>query len=235
MNPTFEEIRAKLTTLTNQITSVSNAIVDKGGSRETHLPDMATAISNLWTGGDGIVWTEVDENYNPISIEYRCSTYNSITEFKPTTVKHIRVKPTPKLISDGFNITGFSGKNTLETVELFDAYETHIGANAFQRCMNLTSIKLGNTTTFGNMCFMLCVKLESIDVKNLTSIGNQAFYFCSKLKSITLRSNNPSNVTISSNAFSSVRNPDIYVSWSEGAVSGAPWGASGATMHYNVT
>lgn len=45
------------------------------------------------------------------------------------------------------------------------------------------------------------------------------------------------NVTsIGSNCFTGNNNnlTDVYVPWSEGAVDNAPWGAGGATIHYDT-
>lgn len=43
----------------------------------------------------------------------------------------------------------------------------------------------------------------------------------------------PANLTPAAGDFASTTITDIYVPWSEGAVSGAPWGAINATIHYN--
>lgn len=185
MNPTFEEIRQKLTTLTNQVSTLTNAVVSKGGSRETHLPAIATEISNLWTGGDGIVWTEIDANYNPISIEFRCSTYNSIIPV-PQSTKHIRIKPTPFLISNGLTIvSGVFHNSQLESIELFDSYQTTIGEGAFNKCEHLRDVKLGNTTSISPAAFSYS-GLESIDLSNVTTLGYYCFGDCANLKSVTL-------------------------------------------------
>lgn len=42
-------------------------------------------------------------------------------------------------------------------------------------------------------------------------------------------------LAISSSAFASNREFDIYVPWAENAVANAPWGATSATIHYNYT
>lgn len=41
--------------------------------------------------------------------------------------------------------------------------------------------------------------------------------------------------SIASNAFSNCGNiAHLYVSWGEGQVANAPWGAANATIHYNT-
>ena len=66
---------------------------------------------------------------------------------------------------------------------------------------------------------------------SVTSIGVSAFASCTSLTSVTI----PSSVTsIGVSAFvSCTRLTDIYCGFAEGAVSGAPWGADNATIHYN--
>jgi hypothetical protein len=64
----------------------------------------------------------------------------------------------------------------------------------------------------------------------VTEIGVYAFGEC-VMSSITI----PNSITtIGNNAFGDCNNlTDIYVGWAEGAVEGAPWGATRATIHYN--
>jgi hypothetical protein len=87
---------------------------------------------------------------------------------------------------------------------------TSIVASAFYYCKNLALTSLPN---------------------GLTSIGNNAFYGCSKLNTITFEGT-PTN--IGSGAFGNCYNLAIInVPWAEGEVSGAPWGATKATINYN--
>lgn len=59
------------------------------------------------------------------------------------------------------------------------------------------------------------------------------FYNCNSLASVTFNST-PSS--ISSTAFNGCPNlTTINVPWAAGAVSGAPWGATNATINYNHT
>ena len=60
-----------------------------------------------------------------------------------------------------------------------------------------------------------------------------AFQNCTSFTSITFKS---TPTTIASSAFNGCTNlTDIKVPWAEGAVSGAPWGATNATITYNYT
>lgn len=76
------------------------------------------------------------------------------------------------------------------------------------------------------------LKLTSIP-SSVTSIGRHAFDNCTSLTTITFKGTPDS---ISKYAFNDCTNlTTINVPWAEGAVSGAPWGATNATIHYNYT
>lgn len=89
---------------------------------------------------------------------------------------------------------------------------TSIGAYAFNNCKNLalTSLPAG-LTSINSYAFRECAGLTSITFEGTpTSISSTAFYNCTNLATIN-------------------------VPWAEGAVSGAPWGATNATINYNYT
>ena len=109
-----------------------------------------------------------------------------------------------------------------------------IGYNAFVGCINLTSVTIPSSVIsieFG--AFQGCTSLTSVTIpSSVTSIGVAAFHSCTGLTSITI----PASVTsIGQNAFTNSTLTDIYCGFAEGAVSGAPWGAANATIHYNAT
>lgn len=69
--------------------------------------------------------------------------------------------------------------------------------------------------------------------KSLEFIGDYAFSGCRNIKNIIFEG---IPKYISNNVFSScTKLTDIKVPWSEGAVAGAPWGATNATITYNYT
>ena len=85
--------------------------------------------------------------------------------------------------------------------------------------------------SIGNYAFQYCKTMRGIEIPDsVTSIGEGAF-FDTKLTIITI----PESVTdIGIEVFAFCSNlTDIYLPWSEGEVSGAPWGATGVTIHYN--
>ena len=112
---------------------------------------------------------------------------------------------------------------------------TAIGSSAFYACSNLalTSLPSG-LTSIGSSAFANCTNLALTSLpSNLTSIETYAFSGCKGLKSITFEGQ---PTTIDSMAFTNCSNlATINVPWAEGAVSGAPWGATGATINYNYT
>ena len=112
---------------------------------------------------------------------------------------------------------------------------TSIETNAFYGCSNLTLTSLPeNITSINSNTFNSCYKLASISFpKNLNDIAYYAFRDCTGLKQITFRS---TVTSISTSAFSGCSNLTVInAPWAEGAVAGAPWGATNATINYNYT
>lgn len=99
---------------------------------------------------------------------------------------------------------------------------------------NLIEAKMYGYTKVRDYAFADCTSLAHVSLpEGLTSIGNSAFSECSSLTSITFKG---TPTTIDSRAFLGCTNlTDIKVPWAEGAVSGAPWGATNATITYNYT
>ena len=89
---------------------------------------------------------------------------------------------------------------------------TNIKAKAFSNCTSLTSITIPySVTSIGINAFNNCTSLTSVTIPDsVTSIGEVAFEGCTNLQTINC-------------------------GFAEGAVDGAPWGAEGATINYNVT
>ena len=100
--------------------------------------------------------------------------------------------------------------------------------------MNLTAAVMHGHQVVRPTAFYNCSDLTSVTIPNsVTSIGDSAFKNCSRLSSVTF---NGTPNSISSNIFNNCsRLTTINVPWAEGAVSGAPWGATNATINYNYT
>ena len=107
--------------------------------------------------------------------------------------------------------------------------------NAFNGCSSLESISLpSGIMDIGNSAFSGCSSLALINLpSSIKTIGSSAFQSCSGLTSITFEGTPES---IGSYAFYNCQNlTTINVPWAEGAVAGAPWGATNATINYNYT
>ena len=87
------------------------------------------------------------------------------------------------------------------------------------------SVKRIKTSAFAS-----CVNLESINIPdNVTIIEQRAFEGCTSLKSVRL----PSSIIYMGGLIFPTNVEHIFVPWAEGQISGAPWGATNATIHYN--
>lgn len=133
---------------------------------------------------------------------------------------------------------------------------TTINGDAFNGCTNITYADLTGVTSFGGpTIFRGCSKLATVLLPDLETITNQAFNGAPiagtlKLQSLTSGSGNNAftskyitkiyifknfSISYQQNLFNGCTGvTDIYVPWSSGEVSGAPWGASNATVHYDT-
>lgn len=128
----------------------------------------------------------------------------------------------------------FSYCSKLEYINLPVGLKT-IGGSAFYQCIRLPLTELPDEiTTIESNAFTGCAKLAITKIPaGVTHIKSNAFSSCGGLTSITFRGV-PNEV--SSTAFNYDYNiQTINVPWAEGAVSGAPWGATKATINYNYT
>lgn len=107
-----------------------------------------------------------------------------------------------------------------------------IGDHAFDKCTALTDVVLNDgLLTINDYAFRDCSALTSVIIpQSVELIDSYAFMGCTKLATVTFEG---TPEEISSAAFMNVTSvTDIYVPWAEGAVIGAPWGATNATVHY---
>ena len=110
-----------------------------------------------------------------------------------------------------------------------------IGTRGFATCRNLTVSTFPTVlTSIGSYAFVDCYKLTSISFPaGLTSIESYAFQNCIGLSEVTFEGKPNS---IKTNPFNyCTKLLTINVPWAEGEVSGAPWGATNATINYNHT
>ena len=197
--------------------------------------------NNLWieqkstTGGGGATEPYIEETYDADGnlIGAKMYGYKKVRDYafdKCTSLAHVS-------FSESLTSIGESAFNSCSNLALtsLPAGVTSIGSGAFYGCSNLalTSLPAG-VTSIGSGAFNSCSNLALTSLPaGVTSIGSYAFSGCTRLTSITFKG---TPTTIASSAFDGCTNlTDIKVPWAEGAVSGAPWGATNATITYNYT
>lgn len=189
------------------LTDIANAVREKNGTTEPiKVSELPTEIANIQAGGGDSQW----EGY-----WLRTATEFAIPEGTTT-------------VSDYF----FQNFTSLASIELPNSIKS-FGHYAFYRCTNLVLTELpSGTTSIGMLAFQTCRKLALTEIPSgITSIEMYAFENCTALTSITFKGKPNS---IHSGAFNNCTNlTTINVPWAEGAVSGAPWGATNATINYN--
>ena len=125
----------------------------------------------------------------------------------------------------------FYGCESLALTSLPDSI-TEIDDYAFKGCKSLALTSLPNSlTTIGDYAFDRCFNITITSIPaSVTSIGARAFSICN-LTSVTFEG---TPTSIASYAFEDYDNlTTINVPWGWGDVSGAPWGATKATINYN--
>lgn len=108
-----------------------------------------------------------------------------------------------------------------------------IEANAFYALADIKNVNTNNVQTIKRAAFAKSSIENIVFGSSLTTFSDLIqFSDCLSLKTVRF---NSQPTRIASNAFIRSTNiTDIYVPWSEGAVSGAPWGATNATIHYDT-
>ena len=134
-------------------------------------------------------------------------------------------------------VTGglFENDSVIRIIEIgFSSSRVKIGNRAFYNQFDMERAVLNGVTDIGEEAFRYCGSLSDLTLSGgLKTIGARAFESCNNLTSVTFHDTPDS---IGSDAFDMcLKLTDIYVPWAEGAVTGAPWGATKATIHYNHT
>ena len=136
----------------------------------------------------------------------------------------------------------FNGCAALQSVTIPDSV-TQIGASAFSGCTALQSFTIPDSVTgeytysYGGSPISGCTGLEELVIsKNISKIAGPMCYNCKSLKTVTFRGTTQMATSSGAYPFGGCTTiTDIYVPWAEGEISGAPWGATNATIHYNHT
>lgn len=124
---------------------------------------------------------------------------------------------------------GYGDKTTGTLIVPEYAFEMSTGAYANSTAK--VAILPRNVRTIGTLAFNQCTDLQYVVIPyGVEAISGHAFRKCESLKSLRL----PASVrSIDSLAFDTYLE-HLFVPWSEGTVSGAPWGATNAVIHYNA-
>ena len=221
--------------LTDKLKAIADAIRSKTGSTESMtLDQMATEISNISTGGsieEPYILETYDANGN--LIDAKLVGYTKVRDYAFYGCKNITLFSIPSVITS-IGSYAFSSCSNLALISLPSGI-TSIGERGFAYCSNLalTSLPSG-VTSIGDSAFSYCSKLALTSLPSgITSIEGNAFTNCKGLTSITFKG---TPTSINSTAFNGCTNlTTINVPWAEGDVSGAPWGATNATINYNYT
>lgn len=232
--------------LTQFLTNIANAIRAKTGKTEPiAAQDFATEIENIETGGDLDLLIEGSQ-LTEVNLP-RATKIKDYAFYYDKTLKNITM---PNVTEIGYS--AFDNGSLGLLTELPEGL-TKIGKYAFRICSVKFSSFPSTLEIIGEGAFSNTYSLgELVLNEGLTEIGNNAFYM-----SKAIISEIPSTVTkIGYNAFMNTSLTSLTfkgtptsigtgvfpaslsvlnVPWAEGAVKGAPWGATNATINYNYT
>lgn len=111
-----------------------------------------------------------------------------------------------------------------------------IGSYALQGCIKLTEIELPSAETVEAYAFSNCTFLEKAILPKVTGLsGNNAFNYCTALKTVQLGSVGHPVSSLAANTFLNCTQSGLTITiYTTGgaALSGAPWGATNATIIY---
>lgn len=203
---------SKVLVTESYLTDIGNAIRNKNGSTSQYKPsEMAGAINDITTQG------KTQDNTVINSILDRSISGNYVNDDLP-----------------------------------------EIGNYAFSKCVKLTSATFKKATKVGDSAFFGCVLLESISLPEVKEIKPSAFCYC-PLKSISMPKieilsddssdwevfdiyckmttiNIPSTIkSIGKNVFNGSKITTINIDKPADSISGAPWGATNATVNWTGT
>lgn len=239
------------------LTNIANAVRDKTGTNgKMLLSDIPDKIRNI----EGIVPSgsiEVTENGTYNISEYASAVVDVPSEWNINSIAD-GSEPSGAITLD--TATGIRDwvfyKCSSLTAVTGENVKT-IGDSAFYNASNLQVVHFPKCKTIGFQAFRgtkvggdfasefpvvesigerTFQNAEYIDLhlpETLKTLTIRAFANVFNLKTVYFRGT-PASI---GNAFDEYPSPhitDIYVPWSEGAVSGAPWGATSATIHYDT-
>ena len=195
---------SKVLVTESYLIDISNAIRSKNGSSTKYKPsEMAAAIKNIKAQDNTAVNSIIDRT---ISGDYTNNEATSVGKYAFTSC---------------FNLNAVTMANA-----------TDINSNAFYNCTGLISANFPNVKTVYSSAFNSS-GLTSITFNNLVTLGSNSDYSGifenTPMTSISI----PSTIkTIGLYAFSYSSIKTITINRNADAISGAPWGATGATVNW---
>ena len=130
---------------------------------------------------------------------------------------------------------GFYGCTSLESVDL--PLLTYVGQQSFASCASLTNISFPKATKVEYSAFDQCAALTNVSLPLVTSLADRIFSNCTSLVGVTLGSEGNAITSIPSYIFMNDMQEglEITVYTTNGSaddLTGAPWGATNATVTY---
>lgn len=230
-----------------------------GSLEGTYVNNRVTAVSGrAFTGMNKVVEIQLDNLLTvPEMCFYECSKLKKVSIANATQIKSQAFSKTPVLeeviAPTVSTLTGSAFSNS-GIVKITLPKLTSMGTSSFHRATRLEEIHFAILQNTDQLVFYGCTKLKTIDMPKIVNIADNTFNGCSGLEEVDLpaslrviRDYAFANATslrkviirsttmsyIVGTAFNNCTNlTDIYVGWAEGAVGGAPWGATNATIHY---
>lgn len=213
---------------------IKQAIIDKGvevpsGTPTSQYGEKIGEIQGGGGGSDEEFIKTVDGEATEITLPNGLTKIRKYAFYQYTTLNSIEIPNSVTTIES----YAFQSCKNLALTSLPDSL-TNIGERAFYGCTNLSLTSLPDGLKYiVNYVFVNCTNLALTSLPaGVTIIGVYAFQNCTGLKELTFT--NKSKINIAPTAFSGCTNlTTIRVPWPNGAVSGAPWGATKANLIYS--
>lgn len=201
------------------------------------LNNQTNVVEHTFAGGRGVITYRADLATMPVTLlgtpVVRVQLPPNITSFAVsafngcTSLVDIIMPGVTAIANYAFN-----GCSALALTSLSDGI-TSILASAFYGCSSLALTSLPpSLASLGNNAFWGCTQLAITQIPaTVATIGNNVFRNCTGLASLTFLG---TPTSIGTNVFTGCANlSTIRVPWADGAISGAPWGATNATITYD--
>ena len=211
---------------------IAQAIREKNGTETTYKPsEMADAIRAIESGSTDEVASYFVSNRSGLTSYTFPEGIITVDSYAFAECAELELAALPSTITH-IHSCAFQNCKKLALTSLPNSIVA-ISLNAFYGCsaLNLTSLPEG-LTEIATSCFSRCTGLTQMTIPaSVSYVWTSAFSMCTNLATVTF-TGKPEE--IADNAFSSCSKlTTINVPWASGAVVGAPWGATNATVNYN--